>query len=198
MDCRARGRRCPESGKDRWRWRRRWLPPVSGHGRREPREGRSAERGHGGPVGAPRAGVELGGVWKLGVGVAAGAPWPPRSAARSQARRGSAGLDPSLGALHPGALGAASIRGLRERERWRWFGARAQPPVGGAFPEDVASKDPHPQAHTLVGRPARITQARPAPRGHPEGQTTDISTHIHTYVHTGIPPAHQRPLGHRH
>ena len=60
MDCRARGRRCPEAGKDRWRWRRWWLPAGSGHGRREPREGRSAERGHRGPVGAGRAEAEVG------------------------------------------------------------------------------------------------------------------------------------------
>lgn len=64
MDCKARGRRCPEAGKD----------PVaveaveaavapgrgSGHGRRELREGRSFERGQGAPVDAPRAGAEVG------------------------------------------------------------------------------------------------------------------------------------------
>ena len=202
MDCRARGLRCPEAGKDRWRWRRWWLPAGSGHGRREPREGRSAERGHGGPVGAQRAGAEVGAV-----GVAAGAPWPSRSAAKSREESGCwTGLQPGRPApwraWSCGDKGAPAARGME----MAWGKPAAPSWRGGAVPEDVASKDPHSQrththththTHTLVGRPARITQALPAPRGHPEGQTTDICTHIHTYVHTGIPPAHQRPPGHR-
>lgn len=103
--------------------------------------------------------------------------------ARSRARRKGAESDPSLGIPHPCTLGAAGMRGPYELAGWRWFWGSAQPPVGGA-PRGRSSKDPHPQrTHTLVGRPARLTQALPAPRGRPEGQSTDICTRIHTSVH---------------
>lgn len=109
MDCKARGRRCPKEGKDQAAVRaavapgreRPWPAGAAGGALIRARPmGPSALRGRGGRG------------WELGVGIAAGAPWPPRSVARSGARRGVAKPDPSFGVPHPRSLGAARIRRL--------------------------------------------------------------------------------------
>ena len=128
------------------------------------------------------------------MGVAAGAPWPPRSAARSRARRGSAELDPSLGALHPGALGAARIRGLRERERWRWFGASTQPPVGGGIPRGRSKQGPSSTSthtHTCWATSSDHSGASSSPRapGGPDHGHTYTHTYICAHRHTSRTPA---------
>lgn len=85
-------------------------------------------------------------------------------------------------------------RGLRERERWRWFGASAQPPVGGgAFAEDVASKDPHPQAHTHTcwATSSDHSGASSSPRapGGPDHGHMYTHTYICAHRHTSRTPA---------
>lgn len=105
--------------------------------------------------------------------------------ARSQARRGGAEADPILGIPHPCTLVAAGIRGLYERSGWRWFWGSAQPPVGGGgAPRGRSSKDPHPQrTHTLVGRPARLTQALPLFAGTRRARPR---TYVHAYIYPYI------------
>lgn len=180
MDCRARGRRCPEAGKD---------PAAAAPGRERPwPAGASGGALFGArPPGSCRCWTRRGsggggwGAWSRGCGRGTLASM----VARSRAKRGGAEPDPSPGIPHPSTLGAAGIRGtLRARGMEMVLGKRATPQLGGVAPRGRSSKDPNPQrTHTLVGRPARLTQALPAPRGHPEGQTTDICTRIHTSVH---------------
>lgn len=77
----------PRRVRIRRRWRRRRLPAGSGHGRRELREGRSAERGHRGPVGAQRAGAEVGAAGSSERGLRPGHPGlqgPMREAERGE------------------------------------------------------------------------------------------------------------------
>lgn len=55
------------------------------------------ERGDRGPAGVQRAWAEVEADGTLSGEVAAGAPWPPRSTARSGEKGGGAELDPSPG-----------------------------------------------------------------------------------------------------
>lgn len=82
------------------------------------------------------------------------------------------------------------------------WGKREAPSGGwGALLEDEASKDPHPQrAHTCWATSSDHSGASSSPQapGGPDHGHMYTYTYICTYVHTDIPPAHQRPLGHRH
>lgn len=123
-------------------------------------------------------------------------------AARSRARRGGAERDPSLGIPHPCALGAAGLRGLHQLAGRRWFGGSAQPPVwvvSQRTKQQGPSSTTRAHTHLLATSSAHsgASSSLRAPRG-PDHGALHTHAYIHTYVRTDIPPAHQRPLGHRH
>lgn len=144
--------------------------------------------------------------WELGVGVAAGAPWPPRW---REAKRGEVlKRTPSSASRTPGPLERGDKGTLRALGMEMVLGKRATPSWGGGkLPEDEVSKDPHPQrTHTLVGRPARLTQALPLFAGTRRARPR---TYVHAYIYpyirahrhtsrtpapTGAPSLAQNPL----
>lgn len=207
MDCRARGRCCPEAGKDLAAveaaaaapgQERPWPAGTAGgalFGARPPWPCRcSARRGRGGRG------------WELGVGVAAGAPWPPWW---REAERGEKVLNrtPASASRTPHARSRGDKGTLRARGMEMVLGKRATPSWGGA-PRGRSSKDPHPQrthTHLLgdqLGSLRRFQLLAGARRARPR-------TYVHAYIHryicahrhtsrtpapTGAPSLAQNPL----
>ena len=164
MDCKARGRCCPEAGKDPAAMEAAVAP-----GRERPwpagAAGGAAIRARPrGPCRARRARAEVGENGSSEWGLRPGHPGLRGPRREADWRKGGAEPAPSFGVPHPCSLETAGVGDSRSARDEDGLGEARCPQFGGA-PRGRNSKDPHPQGtHTCWATTFAHSGASSSPR----------------------------------